>query len=120
MTDFMTHVVVDSEGHWLWYGPRSMGHDYYVLDGATMPARRAAVELFGRADVTCTLHGCVNPHHVQPRAGKYHGKWLDAAAVKLIRMKLAQGVDLDELAGHYGVSRGTIEDVRDRVTWRHV
>lgn len=44
----------------------------------------------------------------------------DEAQVRAIRALIAQGVSLSEIARRYDVSVSTIQDIRDRKTWKHV
>lgn len=65
--------VDKSTGHWLWTCPLNPnGYGYFLLDGRSMTAHRAAYTLFTGAiperaviDHLCRVKACVNPAHLE-------------------------------------------------------
>lgn len=72
MLRFLSKVVLNDAGCWLWVGSRTHGgYGRYWIDGGTVVAHRVAWEMFAGAVPdgllvchTCDVPACVNPDHL--------------------------------------------------------
>ena len=97
------------------------GHpDYgFVCEPCASELVKGGARRIDRSDVT--------PNVQQSNNGNVRSNWsstgkssLDDNAVRIIRKRVAQGVQGKVMAEIYGVSQGTITDIVKRRTWQHV
>lgn len=125
-----------NSGCWLWTGTVDRkGYGRIKVHGRHVGAHRVAYRVFVGADPQdllichrCDVPGCINPDHLfigtstdnardMGRKGRSgHGR-LQASDVLEIRRSALPPRDL---AASFGVSRGTIHQIRRRHTWRTI
>lgn len=133
-------------GCWIWTASTCDGYGRLQVGERKQLAHRVAHELFVGPipDGLCALHRCDNRPCVRPdhlflgtvgdnnrdraakgRNGDNRGECNGRAAlterqVRAIRTMCASGVPHGDVAGRFGVSRGTISFIARRATWAHV
>jgi hypothetical protein len=147
---FMLRVVeFPNGGCWIWVGAyQTTGYGRWTTQRAKHRyAHRVAYEMYRGPipDGLCVLHNCpggdnpacVNPEHMflgtraenqadmahkgrSIRGEKRPNAKLTAADVMEVRAGLANGTPSRELAARFGVTRGTINDVGRRYSWKHL
>ena len=136
------HSDVCAECCWLWTaGKNHSGYGYFRLNGHKVRAHIVAYELANGPRLpmkelcvchTCDNPACVNPAHLRlgtqgdnmrekAMRGRTGRSRLSEVEVVEIRLLLASGDHTqDEIAAWYGVAHGTISDIHQRRTYRHV
>ena len=133
--------VSDQSECWEWMGARSDGYGDFKRNGESVSAHRVAFELFSGPIPdgalirhTCDNRPCCNPFHMLT------GTDADNVRDRVLRDRGAKGesngrhiLTEDEVVAiladkrthaavgaHYGVSKWTIQSIRQGRTWRHV
>ena len=144
---FLARVRPDeATGCWLWTAHiADSGYGTMYFSGKQQPAHRASWILFrGRIPAgkivchKCDVRACVNPEHLflgthadnaadMKRKGrsafgvKSHSCKLDSEAVLKIRALLAEDrLYMTEIARMFGVSDGTVRDIKKGKRWSHI
>lgn len=131
------HYVQKQDGCWLWMGAKSpLGYGRFNFLGETRQAHRVAYELM-KGDPTglhvchtCDNPSCVNPEHLflgtdadnlDDMARKLRaGRVLTPEQVKEIKRILAEEYKpLHLIAEEYGVSRKSIQRIKNEQYWRY-
>ncbi len=130
-------------GCWLWTKSTSHGYGQAYLGGRSIGAHRASWEL-NRGPIPdgmyvchkCDIRACVNPDHlfigtqsenvldcvakgrwVVPKGEAHFSAKLSESDVRLIRLSPERDCDI---AKRFGVKTNTINQIRNRVRWKHV
>jgi hypothetical protein len=136
--------ITDFFNCWIWQaGYFSNGYGAYCYNAKTRRAHRVAWEFtYGpipKGKIVmhiCDNPKCVNPNHLRigtnrenstdaikkgriPKGQRHPLAKLTADNVLEIRNRVATGISKGELAEHYGVAKGTIQDVITR-SWQHI
>ena len=146
MERFLAKVARDpSTGCWMWKGyVRPGSYALIAIGKKRVFAHRIAWRLF-RGEIPegmrvchqCDVYGCVNPDHLflgtpaenssdMKRKGrscqgeKHFNAKLNDEKVRAIRALLARGERIRVIAASFGVSRTTIEHIKNGLIWRHV
>lgn len=144
LADRLEHNTQKSDGCWIWTGPKGQnGYGYLGIGhaGPRVYAHRLAWELaFGKiTDSSLVCHHCdnrlcVRPHHLflgstadnthdmiqkkrHSHGERHTSAKLTAEAVREIRT-LIPTVSARDLAIRFGVSSGTIHDIKVRKSWK--
>jgi len=123
--------IVDEDGCWVWVKEKSRhGYGWLNESGKQYVAHRAYYERHKgpiqdglQIDHLCRNRACVNPDHLEPvtmieNLRRANIAKLDQDKAREIRGFLSQGIPLKEIATRYGVSTGTIRDIRDGKRWK--
>lgn len=140
------HVIVDSNGCWIWKGgknPRGYGNVRWT--GTTKTAHRVSWEAHHgpipkglNVLHKCDVRACVNPEHLwlgthqdnmtdmsrkgrvvcRPHRGEehYNAKLTEADIVTIRSLKLK----LKEVAAMFDISEASVSLIRRRLHWKHV
>jgi hypothetical protein len=129
-------------GCWIWSGGlNSTGYGCAVYEGKQQLVHRIVYKLT-KGEIPagmyvchkCDIRSCINPDHLflgtskdntqdailknrLARGGKHGGVKLTEKDVKNIRELFAQNVPQTEIANIYGVSKGTIWDIKEGRNW---
>lgn len=142
---FRRHVeTAVGDGCWIWRGSVAPhGYGTMDIDGHTRSAHRVSYEL-AHGPITnglwvlhnCDNKLCVNPSHLRLGTPKENmadrsarQRWIApvGSAVRSAKLTEADIVairsdrrQLKDISAEYGVSESTINNIRNRVRWRHV
>lgn len=137
-------VVINEAGCWVWVRTKpatTTGYATYSLKGASYNVHRLVFEEYFRKlePGECVLHKCdtrlcVNPDHLfvgsksdnnRDRASKMRSSCgenchLSKLTESVVREIHGAAGTYRGLARVYGISRGTIKQIKTEVTWRHL
>lgn len=139
--------VEKTESCWLWTGAllkAAGGYGSIRVDGKALRAHRVAYELVVGPIPdgmllrhSCDNPRCINPAHLTPGNAREntqdaldrnrhvvgeqnHNSKLENHAISTIRAALASGVPGKYLAKQFGVSQGTISNIKNNRKWKYV
>jgi len=134
--------VLKKDGHWLWTGAQTLGYGKTKYKSREIGSHRLSWILFrGELEDLWVLHkcgrkDCVNPEHLylgtsddnirdavergETRRGQNHqnSKLLDSDIPKIEKL-FEYGVVMRIIADSFGVSKGTIRDIKEGKSWKY-
>lgn len=146
MERFLAKVARDpTTGCWLWKGfVRFGGYPLIAIGRKRAFAHRVSWKLF-RGEIPagkwvchkCDVYACVNPDHLflctpaensrdMSRKGrscqgeKHFNAKLNADKVREIKARLGRGEKIRLIAALFGISRSTVENIKNGLSWRHL
>lgn len=130
------YYVRKADGCWLWVGARNKnGYGVFRVAGKNVLAHRFMYELMqGELAGYHVCHSCDNPQCVNPehmflgtdadnhtdKAKKLRGgRALTGEQVKEIKQLVSSGIILQDIAEQFGVSRKSVQRIKNGQYWRY-